>query len=274
MNKLIAVIKNSRGITLVEILVAGLMTFILAAAVMEFYVSQHGQVLVQEQISDMQQNGRAAMNEIAAQVRQSGYGLPDSMNCILGYNSNPDSIVLVYSKGPGCDVTIEWQMPQPSAELRCDGHDLSCFNDNEWAYIFDPNTNTGEYFYITKVQMAPAHIQHNLAPLSKAYPKGSYVISIDRLKYYVDNSDAAHPKLMRQKNFGAAQVYAEDVTDLQFTYTLSDGTTTSAPSANAIVKSVQLTVNARTMRADEKYVSNSGYRNRNLNTRVFVRNAS
>ncbi|MFQ6002509.1 MAG: PilW family protein [Candidatus Zixiibacteriota bacterium] len=270
-----AKIKDEKGITLMELLIALLLTFIVGSAALEFYVSQHNQWLVQEQISDMQQNARATMNELATNIRMAGYGMPQGVQYIYGADTNPDTITIVLSRGPGCDVTIEHAMPQPSAELRCDGHDLSCFNDDEWAYIFDPNTNTGEFFYITHVQYAASHIQHNTMPLSKSYPKGSYVISMDLIKYYIDNTtDPTHPAFMRIKNFGTPEEYAEDIEELQFVYTLSDGTTTNSPAAGDVVKSVEFTLRAKTARADEDFLGNSGFRKRTLASQVFIRNSS
>ena len=68
-------IKDEKGITLVELLIASLLTFIVGSAALEFYISQHNQWLTQTDISDMQQNGRALLEELSRNIRSAGYGI-------------------------------------------------------------------------------------------------------------------------------------------------------------------------------------------------------
>jgi Tfp pilus assembly protein PilW len=68
-------IKDEKGITLVELLVALLMTFIVISAALEFYASQHNQWLAQTDVSDMQQNARALLDELSRNIRSAGYGI-------------------------------------------------------------------------------------------------------------------------------------------------------------------------------------------------------
>jgi Tfp pilus assembly protein PilW len=68
-------IKNQKGMTLVELLIAALMTFIVAGAALEFYSSQHNQWLAQTDVSDMQQNARALKDELTSNIRSAGYGI-------------------------------------------------------------------------------------------------------------------------------------------------------------------------------------------------------
>jgi Tfp pilus assembly protein PilW len=68
-------IKDQKGITLVELLIAALLTFIVGSAALEFYSSQHNQWLAQIDVSDMQQNARALKDELTTNIRSSGYGI-------------------------------------------------------------------------------------------------------------------------------------------------------------------------------------------------------
>ncbi len=266
---------NQTGISLVELLIGSLISLIIAAGIMEFYLTQHNQWLAQEQVSDMQQNGRAVMDELTGKIRIAGYGMPKGCRYFYASNTDPDTITVVLVKGPNCSPTIEHDMPQPSSELRCDGHDLSCFADSQWAYIFDPATKTGEFFWVTQVQDSSSHIQHNTMSLSKAYPKGSRVLSLDIYKYYIDNTtDPNHPRFMRIMNFGSPEIFAEDIEGLDFIYTLSNGSTTSTPAANADIRSVLFTITAKTERKDQNYASNSGFRKRNFQSQILVRNSN
>ncbi len=61
------------GFTLVELLVAMLVGGILLAAVLMSFQTQHRTYLGQEQVVELQQNARAAMDMIARDIRTAGY---------------------------------------------------------------------------------------------------------------------------------------------------------------------------------------------------------
>jgi Tfp pilus assembly protein PilW len=235
------------------------------------YINQHHAWLIQDSVIEMQQNARASIDELTRQLRQTGYNLPNGLPALEASDTNPDTIVIVYKAAGDCDATIEHAMPQPSAELRCDGHDVSCFWDGQEIYIYDPYDQTGEFFIITEVQVAAAHVQHRTMRLSKAYPKGSILLSLDRVKFYIDQSDTLHPKLMVQVGNNPAQIYAEDVIDLQFTYNLKNGMEVSVPAIESDVREIGITVTARTSEPDVEFPDDP-YRFETYQSRVFLRN--
>jgi len=263
-------LKSSKGITLVEILVAMLLTGILAAALFKVYVNQHHAWIIQDRVIEMQQNARAAIDELTRQIRQTGYQLPSNMSPLEAYDTDPDTIIIHYNGG-NCDAPIEHAMPQPSAELRCDGHDVSCFYDGQFAYIWDPSTEDGEWFEISHVQVAAAHIQHNSWPLSKAYPKGSVILSLDRVKFYIDKSDTLHPMLMVQFGNFPPQVYAEDIIDLQFNYTLKNGMILPTPPVPGDTREISISLTARTLEKDIE-LTDEPYRFETYRSNVYLRN--
>ncbi len=264
------ILKSVRGVTLSEVLVAMIITGIISAAMFRAYISQHHAWNIQEAVIETQQNSRAAIDELTRQIRMTGYGLPAGLNALEVYNTNPDTIVVIYAAAD-CDAPIEHAMPNPSAELRCDGHDVSCFSDDQEIYIFDPFTETGEFFVLTSVQVAAAHLQHNTMVLSKAYPKGSILMAIDRVKFYIDYTDSLHPNLMVKVGTYAPQVYAENMIDLQFVYTLKNGMAVDAPVMVNDVRQVAVAVTGRTSRPDTD-MSEQPYRFRDYQSNVNLRN--
>jgi Tfp pilus assembly protein PilW len=68
-------LKNQRGMTLIEILIAGILTLIVGGVALEFYASQHNQWLAQTDVSDMQQNVRTLLDELTTNIRSAGYGI-------------------------------------------------------------------------------------------------------------------------------------------------------------------------------------------------------
>jgi prepilin-type N-terminal cleavage/methylation domain-containing protein len=261
---------NSKGFTLVELLIALLITGILASAGYGIYLNQHEGWIIQEQITNMQQNARAAMHELETTIRMAGYGLPGGFQPIYAANTNPDTITILFQNEFGCEVPIEHIMPTPSSELRCDGHDVSCFHENTWAYIYDPAADTGEFFYITEVQVASNNIQHNTTPLSRCYPQGSMVMYMDFYKFYIDTTDRNHPNLMMRRIGESPYIYAEDIEDLQLRYGLATGVFVDVPPAASVVREVRISLTARTEKKDLQFVGQ--YRRRALTSEVKVRN--
>ncbi len=263
-------IGNDWGFTLVELLVGLVISGFLVSAGFSMYLNQHQGWITQEQVSDMQQNVRAAMHEMENTIRMAGYGLPNGLQPIYAANTNPDTITLLYQNEFQVLAPVEHNMPQPSAEIRCDGHDISGFKADTWAYIYDPASDTGEFFFITQVQNSSGHIQHNQGQLSRCYPAGSMVMTLDRYKFYVDTSDAAHPNLMVQREGNPAYVYAENIEDLQLQYGLANGVLVDVPPAGNLVRDVQITISAHTERTDPQFQGD--YRHRTLVSSVKVRN--
>jgi hypothetical protein len=255
---------------LVELLIALLITGVVVSAGYGIYLNQHEGWIIQEQVSNMQQNVRAAMHELETRIRMAGYGLPGGIQPIYAANTNPDTITIVFQNEFECEATIEHDMPQPSSELRCDGHDVSCFKENTWAYIYDPFADTGEFFYITQVQVASSNIQHNISPLSRRYPQGSVVTMVDMYKFYVDTTDSSHPNLMVMREGNQHYVYAEDIEDLQFRYGLANGVFVDVPPAASVVREVVISLTARTERKDLQFQGE--YRRRTITSGVKVRN--
>lgn len=263
-------LRTNAGFTIIELLIAVLLAAIVTSAAMGLYITQHKQLIVQDQVADMQTSVRAAVAELARNIRMAGYDVPPVVQSIRAYNTNPDTIIVSYNSAQLTGVLIEHAMPRPSAELRCDGHDISALRDGDWIYIYDPFSQTGEYFQATNIQYASSNIQHNTMPLSKAYPYGSQVIKIERFKFFVDQSEAAHPRLMVQYGGDQPQTYADNITGLNFSYVLSSGAVVDVPPNADMIREVIITVNARNDRTDSEFFST--YRTRSLSTRIKVRN--
>jgi prepilin-type N-terminal cleavage/methylation domain-containing protein len=262
--------KGQGGFTLLELLVALVITGAVVSAAYGIYVAQHQNWIVQEQVTDMQQNARAALHEMETRIRMAGFGLPSWIHPIYASNTNPDTVCVLFENESRCEAAVEHTMTDPTAELRCDGHDLTCFKDTSWAYIYDPAADTGEYFFISQVQAGSYRIQHSTDPLSRAYPSGSRVMYLDMYKFYLDTADSLHPNLVVGREGNQSYVYAEDIEDLQLRYGLANGLYVDVPPAASVVREVLITITARTERQDPQFQGQ--YRKRTLTSDVKVRN--
>jgi len=264
-------IKSQKGITLLELLIASVIALICTGAALELYISQQKGWLAQENISDMQQNGRASIDELVYHIRQAGYNLPGSLDPIIGVNSDPDTITLLYLMEPACRVSLIENMPMPSSVLKSDPYTVDCFQQDTWAYIHDPTSNHGEFFYITQVQNSVGQIQHGLADLSIAYPLGSEIYMVEVVSFYIDNiSDSSNPRLMIQRLDGVPHIYADNIEDLEVSYTLAHGAVVDAFLSPYNVREVNLMLVARTDRYD--FIKGEDYVRDTFATSVYVRN--
>ncbi len=263
--------RRSRGFTIVEVLVASIIASLAIAAGMQLLISQNQNHLIQAGVTDMQQNGRATVDQLVGKIRQTGYRLEPGMNALLAWNSNPDTIAVIFMAEPLCSASLSENMSQATSEIRCEDADISCLVTDSWAYIYDPVKDSGEFFFVTGSDAGTGIIHHNLASLSKAYSQGARVFVLDFYKYYVDASDTLHSNLMMIKNGADPVVYADNITDLQFRYVLANGAVVDSVVIDRYVREVQVAVVARSDRNDQFL---NDFRYDTLRSSAMLRNLS
>ncbi|MEA1867990.1 MAG: PilW family protein [Thermodesulfobacteriota bacterium] len=105
---------KSNGFTLVELLIAMAITGIVSAAIFSTFLSQQKSYLIQEQVAEMQQNLRAAMNMMVRDIRMAGYD-PDrtSLAGFVGATGNSTSYII---SDNGTLKTITYSLYDSSAD--------------------------------------------------------------------------------------------------------------------------------------------------------------
>jgi len=263
---------GARGFSIMEVLISLVLMGMVTTAVLKTYLTQHEHYLIQDDISQIQQSARASIDELTRQIRMAGYGLPDGLEAIDAYNTNPDTITVNYQTSD-CDTYLAAAMPMPSAELKC-ATDISCLSDNQWVYIFEPDSGGGEWFVITHVQTASRMLQHNTMSLSRSYGKDAVILLMYQVKFYIDNTTDPNKPCMMIKLFGQnPQVYAENISDLQLTYRLEDGTIVDVPTVSEDIREVKISLTGRSANPDPDKTSDP-YRLRTYTSSVNVRNIS
>jgi len=263
---------SDHGLTLLELLVALVITGIITTAILHTYIIQHKNYLIQEDITEIQQNARASIDELARQVRMAGYNLPLGMPGIEAANTNPDTLTIRYNAG-GCDTELRLPMPRTSSELKVDtATNYTCYNDGDWVYIWEPDSGYGQWIEITHVQPSANKLQHNTVLLLDEYGAGSQIMDLTQVKFYIDNTtDADHPNLMMEFPGMPPQVYADNISDLQFSYRMSGGAVVDNPVPVDDIREVLISVRGRSNVPDPDFPDNP-YRQRDFATSVFVRN--
>jgi len=68
-----SVFKKKNGLTLIELLIALVLSSILIAALYRLFISQQKTYTVQDQVADMQQNIRVAIDQMTREIRMAVY---------------------------------------------------------------------------------------------------------------------------------------------------------------------------------------------------------
>jgi hypothetical protein len=100
---------SQAGITLIELLIAALMTVAVTSAAFKFYITSHQQYISQEDISDAQENLRASVDEIGRQLRMASFNIPDSINAFVIDSVSAGSDTLVINRDT---LTIRYYIDQ------------------------------------------------------------------------------------------------------------------------------------------------------------------
>ena len=69
-----SILFKKKGLTLIELLIALVLSSILIAALYQIFISQQKTYTVQDQVADMQQNIRGAIDQMTREIRMAGYG--------------------------------------------------------------------------------------------------------------------------------------------------------------------------------------------------------
>ena len=263
--------KSIGGFSLLEVLIALTLTAIVTSAILRAYLVQHTQYIAQDDATAVQQNARAALDEIARHVRMAGNNLPLGLQSLQVANSNPDTITIVY-RVDDCDTYLADTMTSSSSVLEC-ATAVDCFSDGQWAYIFEPDSGGGEWFQISAVDVGAKQLEHNGGPLSKAYHADAIVLTMEQIRFFVDNTtDAAHPQLMMQLPGQAAQPFADNISGFQLRYRMKNGMMVDLPPLIEDVREVEITVTGRSENPDPNS-TNDRYRFRTYSSSINLRNA-
>ena len=72
------IIRKKHGFTILELLIAAILTTIVATAALSFFLRANQQCIAQDGIAEMQQNVRASVQDIIRELRMAGFNLTDT----------------------------------------------------------------------------------------------------------------------------------------------------------------------------------------------------
>ena len=125
---------REQGFTLIELLIAMALALIIIAALSGAFISQRKTLITQDQVSEMIQGARAAMDMISREVKMAGYDPTDSGNFLIPYNSDSFTIDIY------ADVT---DPPDGVVDTGTGSKEHITYSKAAGENIIKRNTNTG-----------------------------------------------------------------------------------------------------------------------------------
>jgi len=287
--------KKSKGVTLIELLIALVISSILIAGIYRTFIHQQKTYATQEQVADMQQNVRVAINRMIREIRMVGFGgknentkgdndiitafvtvngfanIINPVNDTIVDGINHDQItvigafrqigILAAAANAG-DNTININYIG-NTKFDTDKKKYMCIN-GRYNYEVDP---TKPPITLAKTAVNPS------GTLNESHVAGELVFLVEAITYGLEKDPNGTPVLFRDSNTGGGnQDVAEYVEDLQFRYVLADNTEVDLPGNPKDVRGVRITIQARTRLSDPQLKEGGGFRRRTLNTYIDLRN--
>ncbi|NIS62022.1 MAG: prepilin-type N-terminal cleavage/methylation domain-containing protein, partial [Proteobacteria bacterium] len=185
--------RYQRGLTLIELMVALAIAFIVVGAVYRTFTSQQRTYSIQDQVAEAQQNARVALNILMRDLRMAGYGKPEEVVEIGEFKEeyshsidvqrgadeeDSDTIILVGCFGsPKGYLTKTADKDDGEITVKSTGNELSeIFDSARSNYIFIGGIET------LRVEAAPGSAEGVLTlkgSLTKRYPTGVLSGSVD-----------------------------------------------------------------------------------------------
>jgi prepilin-type N-terminal cleavage/methylation domain-containing protein len=258
------VFEKKNGVTLIELLIALVLSSILTAALYRVFIDQEKTYTVQDQLAEMQQNVRIAMGQMTREIRMAGYGgdmLPifghiNGFTNIIAPASNAITIVLADEVG-----VLKQNAVKGANHLKVTNARI--FNTDKKKYLCLNGLNN----YL--VQSVTEDTIILTAPLAEGHPINQPVYLVKAISYYLGISGAKTVLRRNENTGGGGQPLAENIESLEFSYFDTNGDVTSNPPD---IRMVKVTVTAKTKLSDPRLKGGDGYRRRTLSSHIRVRN--
>jgi len=269
---LLNALKNRKGITLIELLIALVISALLIASLYRTFIGQQKTYIVQEQVVEMQQNVRAAIIKMISEIRMAGFGNLDLAAGVNGITNvitpSANSITILGALRQISTLEAGAQAGQNLITLASatDAFDGATYHRYISIGGLESNIVSGRSGNELTLQN----------PVTMNYPANTPIFKIHAITYGIREA-AGVPVLFRDlySNTAGSQrvTVAENIENLQFEYFDANGALLSLPIANPeLIRMVRVTVTARTIRSDTDFKVGDGFRRRTIASNIYVRN--
>jgi prepilin-type N-terminal cleavage/methylation domain-containing protein len=262
--------RENKGLSLIELLIVLVLSGILTAALYRTFINQQKIYTVQEQVVEMQQNMRFAIDRMAREIRMAGYGgnilaafgnintFTEIITPVNGINSESITIIMA-------DEVARLSQNAATGTNQLQLNVNGAFDTGKKKYLCLGGQNN----YLVQSSNGDLITTPLTNRLLEDHLINEPVYLVKAITYKISPSTT---DLVRDENAGGGgQVVAENIESLQFKYTLSNGTVVDSPGTLSDIRMVSITITGRTKMADLQYPGD-GYRRQTVNAAVQLRN--
>lgn len=296
-------VKNSKGFTLVELLVVTVIMGLVMTAVYGLFIDNKKTSATSEEVIDVQQNLRVALNFMVEDIRMAGFLIPvaatpiTSAPDVIRIDANRDGVVdggdsgAFFSMQTGSSKKVYARVlgeeySAPTLKLLVSDDIIDQFSIGDVIKVIQPATlevlNPG-----TWAISAVDPLNNKLSVTDNTYVAGTILlgdmIAFKRtgeatpafISYWLQptlNAGTNNFELVRSDGNNTS-VVARNVLTLDMTYLMDDGTESVAPADLTGITAIRLTITAETDNTKTGLAGYSGVKRRRLQTLVKIRNA-
>lgn len=239
--------RAERGFTIIELMIATAIMMTITGALFAVMNPSTGMFQAQPEVADLQQRLRVAVDSLQKDLIMAGAGtysgasagtLSNFMAPLMPYKAfgdtpdpvngtyfRTDAISLMYVPPTPSQTTITDPMPAQSSEIKvtpqanCPSkkQQLCGFEIGDKLIIFDGMGNW-DFFTVTQVQDAAAHLQHRLHDFTVSYAAGSYVTAVTVAMYYLNTNETTKTYQLMYHDGVEARPLVDNVVKLEFQY--------------------------------------------------------
>ncbi len=294
-------LRKHKGVTLIELLIALAVSAIIVVALYRAFISHQRSYAVQEQVADMQQNVRVAINKMMREIRMAGFGGKNDNtggdNDIIKVFGNVNGFINIIN--PGNDVMVDGikhdQIVVVAAydQIAALEKDAPA-NSNSFKVNFTGSTRfdkpwrkyvciDGRNNYPIIPTDGDVLTLEGGATLKEKHSAGEPVFLVKAIRYGLRKDNRGIQVLFRDlyPNTGGSnrETLAENIEDLQFKYVLKDQSEADSPANPADIRMVRVMITARTSMRDPNYKGGldyaegeGSYRVRRISSNIQIRN--
>lgn len=294
---------NREGFSLVELLVVMAIMGLVVGAIYSLNRTSQRSAYTQDEVVEVQQNLRIAMDQIARDVRMAGFLIATDEAPLSAATASALTIRTASVLGHAARVTASFSSPSSTSTVQqisvALAEESDLFDSGQYVRIIRPATESqplDRVLTVTGKDRTVPCVRVSGFNSTQDFLAGDMLVRV--LDADTDDSDPntnapAHPntisyalvddpdstdtnmKLLQRTATGlAAETVAMKITGLQFSYLIVDGTETSSPTASQLddVRAVRITLSGATDATRTGQAGFSGVKSRSVSSVVRLRN--
>ncbi len=251
-NRTDCAIRNERGMTMIELMVALVISGILVSLIFQFFSLSTSSFAEHRQTAEMQQELRWAIDYVGERLKLAGNGVPPTSGWAViantdGVAGEPDSLSILGSYR-SLVVNTDQTMGNQGSQVKVNSVDGIEVGD---LCVISDGTFT-EIFMVTG--MNALHLWHDTFPpwnddnrLDHRYVANSSICVITHYSFFVDTDAEGRSNLMVTSQAYNPQVLLGDVDDFQIRFRMKDDSWQDEVDSDEIydIRMVEITIRAR-----------------------------